>query len=400
MALAQIRNKTFAIAATVILASSAAVATARAQQARRGPGRSSTPAAMKGKTAADVYKNIKVLKSVPAGQLPDGMRYITIALGVRCEFCHNTKDFSSDQKRTKKRARGMMSMLFRVNKESFRNHSVVSCYTCHRGHQGPVFAPMPAVEVAQPAAEPVPAMTLVQAKRIKLAPGTKLPTVEQVLAKYAQALGGKAALAQVHTRQVVVLRSGENAKAPPAQEQIDEGAPNKFLTLRHVRNFTVRSGYDGKQGWVATPRGARPLDPMDALVPTRDAQIDPAAALAGYQAKSLKSMAQIGNRKAYVVSGTAPDGEVERLYFDTQSGLLLRRVFIYRTIFGPLLYQADYSEYRKTGGVEMPFRTEWWAGGNGFTETVQSVKTNASIASSEFMPPPKKAGAARRGGRQ
>jgi hypothetical protein len=183
------------------------------------------------------------------------------------------------------------------------------------------------------------------------------------------------------------------------QEEIDEGTPNKFVTLTHVRNFTIRSGYDGKQGWVATPRGARPLDPMDALVPSRDAQIDPAAALAGYQAMRLKSMAQIGDQKAYVVTGTAPDGEAERLYFDTQSGLLLRRVFIYRTIFGLLLYQADYSEYRKTGGVEMPFRTEWWAGGSGFEETVQSVKTNAPIADSEFLAPPKEAGAARHGER-
>ena len=132
-----------------------------------------------------------------------------------------------------------------------------------------------------------------------------------------------------------------------------------------------------------------PLSGMDALTPLRDAQIDPAAALAGYTMKRLRGMAQIGNQKTYLVTAQAPDGESEQLYFDAQSGLLLRRVFIYRTIFGPLLYEADYSNYQKEGDVLIPLHTEWWAGGSGFTETVKSVKTNVPISDAEFQPPPK-----------
>ena len=37
----------------------------------------------KEKTAAEAYKNIQVLKDVPANQLLPGMRYITTALGVK-----------------------------------------------------------------------------------------------------------------------------------------------------------------------------------------------------------------------------------------------------------------------------------------------------------------------------
>ena len=283
----------------------------------------------------------------------------------------------------------MMSMLFSINKNTFKGRPAVGCYTCHRGHQGPVFAPMPAVEVAQPASEPVPPLTLVPAKRIRLARGTPLPTVQQVVAKYAQALGGNAALGSVHTREIVVEQSTGNENAAGTEEEIYEQAPDKFLIVRHNRNRTFRSGYDGKQGWVATPRGPMPLETMDALTLMRDTQINPAAALASYTMKRLRAMAQIGSQKTYVVTAQAPDGETEQLYFDTQSGLLLRRVFIYRTIFGPLLYEADYSNYQKEGDVLIPLRTEWWAGGSGFTETVKSVKTNVPISDAEFQPPPK-----------
>jgi hypothetical protein len=396
-------SKVALIAAAFFLISTVAAVQLHARQARGqrgGRGGLPTPAEMKGKTAGEVYKNIKVLKNVPADRLIPGMRYITIALGVRCNFCHNTKNFSSDEKRPKKTARLMMSMLFSVNKNTFKGRPAIGCYTCHRGRHSPVFAPMPAVEVAQPAAEPVPPMTLVAAKQIKPVPGTALPAVDRVLAKYADALGGQAALGGVRTRELVLERTQGNANAPGTEEEIYEKAPDKFLIVTHNRNNTFRTGFNGKQGWVATPRGPMPLETMDALTPMRDAQIDPAAALAGYTRKRLRAMARIGGQTAYLVTAQAPDGENEQLYFDAKSGLLLRRVFIYRTIFGPLLYQADYSDYQKEGDVLVPLHIEWWAGGSGYTETVKSVKTNVPISDAEFQPPPKPAGRGGAGRRQ
>src|SRR5215472_11130073 len=74
-----------------------------------------SPADMQGKTAAQYYKNIQVLKDVPASQLLPGMRYITTALGVRCDYCHVEDNFPADDKRPKQTARQMMTMLFAIN---------------------------------------------------------------------------------------------------------------------------------------------------------------------------------------------------------------------------------------------------------------------------------------------
>ena len=48
------------------------------------------------KAAEQVYKNIQVLKGVPADQLIPAMQFITASLGVQCDFCHRENAFEKD----------------------------------------------------------------------------------------------------------------------------------------------------------------------------------------------------------------------------------------------------------------------------------------------------------------
>jgi hypothetical protein len=354
------------------------------QAAQQGP---PTQAEMAGKTAGQFYKNIKVLTNVPADKLHDGMAYITAALGVRCEFCHQEGNFASDQKRPKRTARDMMTMLFAIDKDNFDGRTEVSCYTCHQGHEKPIGIPLPAQ-----AGESAPAVLMPQAKPIlQPPPGTKIPTLNEILANYAEALGGQKALAAATSRVIEVQRSGEEQNRPPISQVIYEGAPNKLLIATHFGQRTFRIGYNGTEIWEGTPRGARNLNGLEALLPPREAQLNPVAALEQYKELRLVQMDQIGDKQVWQVTGLAPDGTGERLFFDTKTGLLVRRTIIYRTIFGPLLFQADYTDYRKQDGVAIPYKTTWWAGGRGFTETVTSVKTNVPVNSAVFQPPAKSA---------
>ncbi|MDE3137170.1 MAG: c-type cytochrome [Acidobacteriota bacterium] len=353
-----------------------------------------TEAEMAGKTAGQFYKNIKVLNDVPADKLHDGMEYITASLGVRCEFCHVEDNFPADQKRPKATARKMMTMLFAIDKDNFNGRTEVSCFTCHQGHEKPMGAALPAE-----AAESAPEMLMPRAKPMQPPAGTKIPTLNEILANYAEALGGQKALDAVTSRVLDVQRSGEEQNRPPVSQEISEGAPNKLLIVTHFGQRTFRTGYNGSEVWQGSPRGSRALYGLQALLPPREAQLNPVASLGQYKQMRLMAMAQIGDQQAWVVSGLAPDGTGERFFFDTKTGLLVRRMIVYRTIFGPLLFQADYSDYRKQDGVAIPYKTEWWAGGRGFTDTVTSVKTNAPVNSAEFEPPAKGAESAPSGTR-
>src|SRR5580698_5616800 len=105
------------------------------------PAQSATP-----KLAEEQFKNIKVLKGVPADQVFPAMQFITISLGVECEFCHvqgagGRLEFDKDDKKNKQTARKMMAMMFAINKENFDGHREVTCYSCHRGSPDPMGTP-------------------------------------------------------------------------------------------------------------------------------------------------------------------------------------------------------------------------------------------------------------------
>jgi len=64
---------------------------------------------------------------------------------------------------------------------------------------------------------------------------------------------------------------------------------------------------------------------------------------------------KIGDHEVYVVNAIRPDQKRERLYFDTESGLLLRRVSETETIIGVIPEQIDFDNYRDVeGGVKLP----------------------------------------------
>src|SRR4029077_20925625 len=92
-------------------------------------------------TTEQIYKNIQVLKGVPADQLIPAMQFITASLGVQCDFCHEENAFEKDDKETKQTARKMMRMIFTVNKDNFDGHRELTSYACHRGDPKPAITP-------------------------------------------------------------------------------------------------------------------------------------------------------------------------------------------------------------------------------------------------------------------
>lgn len=83
-------------------------------------------------------KNLKILK--PDEVMP-AMRSFTVALGVKCDFCHVRGDFASDEKHHKEIARGMLEMTHQINTHFPDGKMHVSCYTCHRGAEEPAMRP-------------------------------------------------------------------------------------------------------------------------------------------------------------------------------------------------------------------------------------------------------------------
>jgi len=68
----------------------------------------------------------------------------------------------------------------------------------------------------------------------------------------------------------------------------------------------------------------------------------------------VRGINKVGDRDAYLVIGV-PEGDApERLYFDTQTGLLLRRVVTLQNMVIATPTQTDYLDYREMKSVKYP----------------------------------------------
>jgi photosynthetic reaction center cytochrome c subunit len=91
------------------------------------------------KPADKVFKNLKLLKALPAAQIPAIMSAVSASLGVKCDHCHVPNKWALDTKKPKQIARGMIMMVGQVKQTWFASeeHLVVGCFTCHKGNVKP-----------------------------------------------------------------------------------------------------------------------------------------------------------------------------------------------------------------------------------------------------------------------
>jgi hypothetical protein len=94
------------------------------------------PAGNKEERTEQKYKNIQMLKGLPAERLMKIMFAFKDSLGVDCTFCHIKDQFEKDDKPEKQTARKMIALVRDANAKI--GAARVSCYTCHRGQQRPV----------------------------------------------------------------------------------------------------------------------------------------------------------------------------------------------------------------------------------------------------------------------
>ena len=98
--------------------------------------------------------------------------------------------------------------------------------------------------------------------------------------------------------------------------------------------------------------------------------------------------ATLGDDKdVYVIQGTSASGLPVKLYFDQESGLLLRQVRYAEALLGRNMTQIDYDDYRDVAGVKMPFKWTWaWQSGQGKFE-LTDVQANAPVDAARFARP-------------
>ncbi|HXI25394.1 MAG TPA: photosynthetic reaction center cytochrome c subunit family protein [Pyrinomonadaceae bacterium] len=353
-------------------------------------------------------KNVKLLGDLPVSQFIPVMNYFAVSMGRRCNFCHVNNngqwDYASDAKPEKNNARAMIKLVLDTNKTlSGLKLDPIACYTCHRGRNNPqsgitlplaVPSPPPGggQGQARPAGTPAgPGAAGTPGAQPQGSP-TPRPTptpADEIIGKYVTAIGGQANIDKVKSR--TLTGSSTNGAGNPIPFEILQAPPNKFYIRATVGQGVIERGFDGQAGWEKSARGVRQLDPVEI------SRLQGSINLWGNlklkeQYTRLRTVGRdkVGDRDTYVILATRSETESERLFFDIETGLLLRRITYLRTMIGTIPEQFDFEDYREVDGVKLPFTVRVSsvdAGNPVATRTFSEMKLNTPADESKFKMP-------------
>ncbi|MBI2189577.1 MAG: photosynthetic reaction center cytochrome c subunit [Acidobacteria bacterium] len=344
------------------------------------------PPAPAGRMAEQVFQNVQVLKGIPADEFLDTMGMFASALLFDCVSCH-AKEIISDPKAFQvatprvQRARQMVVMMNTINTQFFGGQPRVTCFTCHGGGNRPKTEPNLDLQYGEPADDPY-AMAFV--------PSLYAPPVDQVFAKYLASVGGADQLATFTSFAATGTYAGYETEQMEVPAEVYVRAPNQMATIAKTpAGLNVRV-FDGRVGWRFQPDTPLPLIELSGGNLT-GAAIE---AMMWFPATIQRAFAQwqvgvsaIGGRDVVAVQGTNPGQPPVRLYFDEESGRLLRLVHWRPTAVGAVPTRIDFADYRALGGIQVPFQwTRTWTN-NQVVVQLNEIRPNAPIDASRFARP-------------
>jgi outer membrane lipoprotein-sorting protein len=341
--------------------------------------------------AEDVFKNVQVLKGIPVREFMNTMGFFSAATNLNCIDCHSPQSeslegYAIDTPR-KQTARRMVLMVNQINQSNFGGRRLVTCYTCHRATDRPEAIPSLLDQYSVPEDDP---------NRVEVIPAGPVQSVkkispDQILDKYIQAIGGTPQLAKLTSLVAKGTYEGYDTLSVKVPVDVFASAPNQLTTVVHTQNGDSVTTYDGNNGWIAAAdklMRVLPLAGGDLEGAKMDAALSfPARIKQEFQWRTGFPSVSIDDRPAEVIQNAARGNTGAKLYFDSESGLLVRQVRFVDTAVGVIPTQVDYSDYRTVAGVKVPFRrVVTWTDGRSTIELSQ-VQPNARIDAAQFAKP-------------
>ena len=179
-------------------------------------------------------------------------------------------------------------------------------------------------------------------------------------------------------------------EGPPIPIDIYTKAPNQRVSVMHMQKGDSTTAYNGQAGWIYFPgRPLREMSPADQQAAELDAEAFYPVQLE-HQFTELKldnHSEKVGDHETNIVLGLAKGQPPVKLYFEKDSGLLVRMVHYADTPLGLNPTQVDFADYREVGGVKTPYRWTIARPSGSFTIKIDEVKENVPIDDAKFAEP-------------
>lgn len=215
--------------------------------------------------------------------------------------------------------------------------------------------------------------------------GQELPSAEAILDRYVAVTGGQAAYDRVQNQVMkFTISMGGRVVSQATSYRTRTG---DYRETGNAFGGPADAGVQGGVAWSRFGETAHLLDTGEERAQAlRSAVLLPEGQWRTYYtAAETSGTGAINDKPCYVLKVVPFAGGPRKLYFDRQSGLLLRDV-------GPApdgnVVEYAFEEYFEAGGIRLPRVISLSAGGATLRTVVDEVKFNEPVPDSMFVPPP------------
>jgi hypothetical protein len=215
-----------------------------------------------------------------------------------------------------------------------------------------------------------------------------LPSVDDVLNRYVEAMGGAAAINKFTSRVMTGTLDVAGVSRGGSFETYAQ-APNKILMAMDAHPFgKTKVGFNGKSGWYMAQAAVHPVTGVDLAILQRDADFYSSLRTKNNVAKvTMPGISKIGYRDVYVLDLQPATGPVERVYLDAETFLPVRINTVRTVGRGPEPVEIYLDDWRDVDGVKYPFSITQNARTVKLGFTVKEIRHNVPIEAKTFQPP-------------
>jgi outer membrane lipoprotein-sorting protein len=221
-------------------------------------------------------------------------------------------------------------------------------------------------------------------------------TIDQIVQKHTEALGGAEKLKAIQTLTVTGKASlmGGQIEAPVTMKV---KRPAQMRMELAVQGQSFVQAFDGTTAWVINPFMGAPDPQKSDEEDTRSARDDAdfiEGSLVDYKAKGnqieLMGKEDVGGSAAYKIKVIKKGGTVEYEFVDTKTFLPVKSTGKRKQMGQEMDYVSTPSNYKAVNGVMIPYSLSQMANGNPAMDlTIEKIEVNTPIDDSVFRMPEK-----------
>lgn len=215
------------------------------------------------------------------------------------------------------------------------------------------------------------------------------PSGEAIMDRYVEATGGLETYDAIENRHSIATLDLA-AMGVKLNIEMWEKKPNLMASVATSEAIgEVSRGTDGKMFWeISTMTGPRLLEGEELAEALRESKFDGMAYWRDiYDSVQYAGMDTVNSKPAYKVIVTPKAGNPQTLFFDKETGYLVKSVSILQHQMGEIPVTSFVKDYREVGDLTMAFESEIHVMDQVRTFTINSVEHNVDMPDSLFTPP-------------